>query len=253
MVKDEADVVEYTIRHLFSHVDQILVADNLSTDGTLDILLELEEETAGQVSVGVDDDPAYYQSRKISALAARALELGHDWVLPCDADEIWYTWNKTPIRELLASAPIAGAAMVTAELFNHIPTGLDDRWLLNPVERIGWRIREPGALPKVCCRTRPGLVIHQGNHGADLEPGAKVVDGLVVRHFPWRSEEQYLRKIRNGERAYAATDLPEDMGEHWRAFEGKPDEAVLDHYRAWFYSADPESDDALIYDPAPIS
>ena len=34
---------------------------------------------------------------------------------------------------------------------------------------------------------------------------ALVAGGLVIRHFSWRSEEQYLRKIRNGQAAYAAT------------------------------------------------
>lgn len=73
--------------------------------------------------------------------------------------------------------------------------------------------------------------------------------GLHVRHFSWRTVEQYVRKIRNGELAYAATDLPETTGRHWRAFAGKKDSAVADHFWEWFYFNDPEADDSMMFDP----
>lgn len=40
LVKDESDIIETTIRHLLWHVDEVIVADNMSTDGTYDILHE---------------------------------------------------------------------------------------------------------------------------------------------------------------------------------------------------------------------
>lgn len=44
MVKNEADIVEQTIRHLLDQgVDHILAADNGSSDGTYEILLELSK------------------------------------------------------------------------------------------------------------------------------------------------------------------------------------------------------------------
>jgi hypothetical protein len=75
--------------------------------------------------------------------------------------------------------------------------------------------------------------------------------GLVVRHFSWRSPEQYLKKIVNGRAAYALTDLPEGTGAHWRMWEGASDEAILAHFDTWFYARDPKSDRSLIYDPTP--
>ena len=63
MVKNEADVIETTIRHIAAHVDHVIVADNGSTDGTRELLDELPCEVID------DPDPAYYQSRKMSALA----------------------------------------------------------------------------------------------------------------------------------------------------------------------------------------
>ena len=61
-----------------------------------------------------------------------------------------------------------------------------------------------------------------------------------------------LGEIRNGQAAYAATDLPESIGAHWRMFENATDEAIVEHYHHWFYSERPDMDGTLIMDPAPI-
>lgn len=286
LVKDEADVIEYTIRHLLANVDRIYVLDNLSTDGTLTILDRLENSYGrDRIFVGIDRDVAYEQDRKTTELATIAREDGFDWVIPCDADEWWHSNDLRPISAFLAGlAP--DVAMVRADLYNHLPTILDGcsdcgghGWIAepgpepdlpnqiecatcegtgeerNPFRRIGWRQRQHGALGKVAARLLPGLEIHMGNHSAYLPGSGMTVAGLSVRHFSWRSEEQYLSKIRNGAIAYAATDFPESTGAHWRMF-GLPDspdfdERVRDHYRTWFGGLDPSSDDSLIYDPAP--
>lgn len=268
LVKDEADVIGYTIEHLLEQVDHVLVADNGSTDGTRDILASYESHL-----VDIHDDPqvGYYQDEKTTALAMRALELGYDWVMPCDADEYWYAPDGRPIRDFLDGlAP--DVQIVTAAMYHHLPTALDalDRcekcepgavtgtWGPddcdcdpNPFTRIGWRKREAGTLPKVLCRARPDLRIHMGNHSASTDGTALTSQGLVIRHYSWRTVEQYIRKIRNGEAAYAAAPERAQYGAHWRAFEGKPDDAIAGHFNAWFFSASPASDSSLIYDPAP--
>jgi hypothetical protein len=287
LVKDEADIIEYVVAYMVGQVDHLIVCDNGSTDGTLDALHALSEETPFEIRA--DEEVAYYQARKTTELAAYALALGHQWVVPCDADELWYATDGRTIREFLGGlAP--DVAYVSAELYNHLPTALDPLigcsncggtgWYLghedvgagygdvriecehgpiepNPFLRIGWRQREHGALPKVAARLRPGLEIRQGNHSAYAPGSGMSVGGLCVRHFSWRSVEQYVRKIANGYVAYAATTLPEDMGGHWRMF-GAPDdptfeERVAEHFRQWFYVRDPGADSSLIYDPAPWS
>src|SRR5690606_6750737 len=121
-------------------------------------------------------------------------------------------------------------------------------------------------LRKVACRRHPDLVIHQGNHSATF-PGVRhpltITGELEVRHFPYRSPEQFISKIRNGAAAYAATDLPENVGSHWRQYgrylDEHGEEAVIeDIYRKWFWRSDPgdvvidgERQEALVYDPVP--
>lgn len=247
MVKDEADIVGITFAHMLTQVDHIIVLDNGSTDGTREILAELDVELID------DPDPAYYQSLKMTALAQRAAAGGADHVVPFDADEYWYTPHAPTIADFLASTGKQWLT-VSAELYDHIATGADPDET-NPVRRIGWRRTSPGALPKVACRVRPDLVIHQGNHGATYDGGATNLPGLIVRHFPYRSAEQFVSKVRNGSAAYAATDLPPTEGQHWRQYgellAAHGPDVVADVFRTWFWVSDPTIDPSLILDPAP--
>lgn len=247
MVKDEADVVASTVSHMLGQVDHVIVADNGSTDGTRDILAELDVELID------DPDPAYYQANKMTVLARRAADAGADWVVPFDADEIWYCPHAATIAEYLA--PIRRQWLtVRADLYDHVATALDPA-LVDPVRRIQWRRVNPAPLPKVAVRCREDLMIHQGNHGASYAGGVTTLDGLVVRHFPYRSAEQFVSKARNGAAAYAATDLPVTVGQHWRQYgaliEAHGDEVGHDIFRQWFWSPDPEADEGLILDPCP--
>jgi glycosyltransferase involved in cell wall biosynthesis len=248
MVKDEADVVGTTVSHMAEQVDHVIVADNGSTDGTREILDGLG------VEVLVDPDPAYYQSRKMSALAARAREAGAGWVVPFDADELWLAREGRICDELRALPDCVLVAQ--AVLYDHVATDRDP--VGEPLTSMGWRQLHPKPFRKVACRARPGLVIHQGNHSAEYE-GTRTpptaADLFEVRHFPIRSPEQWVRKARNGAAAYAATDLPESMGQHWRDWgkfiERHGEEALAAAFYEHHWSGDPESDPTLIFDPAP--
>ena len=248
LVKDEADIIGPVLEHLLTQVDYVIVSDNGSTDGTHEIIRRF---AGSQLELRDDDEVGYWQSRKTTMMARDAHIARFSWVLPCDADEIWYA-NGRRLGDFLDGVP-PDVQIVRAELYNHLPTTADDPEESNPIERIGWRQRERAPLPKVACRCRRDLTIEPGNHGAHY--GRSIVqssDGLIIRHFSWRSPEQYLRKIRNGERAYAATTLPASVGAHWRGWADAPDEAILEHFHEWFLIDDPAADESLIYDPAPV-
>ena len=244
-VKDEVDIIGPVLDHMLTQVDSIIVVDNGSTDGTKEIV----ESKA--VTLRLDPDPAYYQSERMTELAHEAAERGATWVVPFDADEWWYS-PFGRIADVLADCP---TAIASAALYDHIATGadLDEP---DPVARMGWRRVDAGAMPKVACRARLNVSIHQGNHGADYGRTG-VTDGLlIVRHFPYRSVDQFISKSRNGAAAYAATDLPPDIGAHWRGYgailETHGPEALGDVFRQWFWSADPTTDPTLIFDPVAV-
>lgn len=260
LVRDEADIVAYTIHHLFVEgVDRVYVRDNLSTDGTAQQLAYLASQYGSRLNFGTDTEIGYFQSAKTTALAMTAKEDGFDWVIPCDADEWWYSYFGS-LKSVIEKHDRADFDLLRADLIDHIPTDLDDsiEEEPNPYRRIGWRFGFPGRLPKVCCRLRRDLTIGMGNHSATFKEPARIREtpALSLRHFTWRSEDQYVRKIRNGWEAYAATDYDVSVGGHWKMF-GPPEEKTWEervraHYQTWFSvrgAPDSRPDLQMIYDP----
>lgn len=251
MMKDEADIAYHVLMHTAEEdIDGIIVADNGSTDGTRDEIARASED-AGIPIIPVDDpEVGYYQSRKMTALAAQAAGRGANWIVPFDADEIWY--GEHSVGKILRDQSQA-TGVVTASLYNHWRTGLD---LDTPVpfQSMIWRQLDPGALPKVAFRWKESVVIHQGNHGVDGTRGARV-SGLMIRHFPYRSWEHFKRKAENGAKAYEATDLAPSEGAHWRGYgeilERHGEGALKEVYDTYFDFLSPVNE-GMVRDPAPF-
>lgn len=245
MVKDEVDIVARTVGHMASQVDHIIVADNMSTDGTREVLDAMTRDL--NVTVVDDLEVGYHQSAKMTELALQA-RLNHhaDWIVPFDADEWWYSpfGRIGDILDGLASQWL----VMEATLYDHVATGADPADEPDPIERLGWRREQPGAMPKVACRWREDLTINMGNHSASYAGGAtKFESQLVIRHFPYRSVEQLIRKIRNGSAAYAATDLAPEFGAHWRQWGEALDdpnrgvEWIEELFRVWYFRQNPRA------------
>lgn len=260
MVKDEADVIETTVLNMLRQCDHVIVADNGSTDGTREILASLPIELVD------DPDPAYFQAFKTTKLAHLAGERGAEWVVPFDADEFWCSAFGL-VKDALRQQVPERYAVVGAALYDHMATGRDPQNIADPMRRMRYHRAEPLPLPKVAARYAPNLEIRQGNHSAgyDIEPAILInfkAPILVIRHFPYRSVRQFIRKVRNGAAAYAATGdaLPSDIGDHWRKWGMFSDEQLDELFRTWYYRADPHVPTivdnvtlpALVLDPCPI-
>ena len=247
MVRDEADIIGWTLPRMAAQLDGVIVADNRSSDETPTILCELSYKWP--IHVVEDTEPAYMQSEKMTALAWQAAERGAEWIVPFDADEVW--WSPLgPLRDVVRHDD---ADVIEAKVFDHVVSSMDDVSLSDPVKRITRRRPSALRLPKVACRVRPGLVVEQGNHGARY-PGdvLQVGQEIEVRHFPYRSVEQMARKARNGAEAYRAAGdrLPETTGQHWRDYGRLLDErgieAIEEIFMTWFYGGN------TVDDPCPV-
>lgn len=256
MSKDESDVAYHTVMHLAEEgIDTIIVADNMSTDNTVEELEKAKKELKGKCEVVILEDNivAYYQSEKMTNLAKLAHEIyGATWIIPCDFDELWYC-HEDNIKNYLNSLP-KNVNVVNADLYNHFGSALDCN-CINPFTRIKYRQAEKGALPKVAFKWSSDAVIMQGNHNVKIN-NKVVANGLEIRHFPYRSWEHFKRKALNGLKAYEETDLPYHIGEHWRNYgrliqqfgDEKIRKEVFETY-FWFLSP---TDHGLIKDPAPF-
>ena len=249
MVKNEQDVLDTVLRHLLAEgVDHLIVADNLSTDNTPHILNDLEA-CGAPITVVQDHVLAYVQDSKMSRLARRAYEAGADWVLPFDADEIWYgvdpqTGEPTRIADVLAQVD-PEIQVIRAFGWDHIARGPDVWADCRHLRFSPWRRAETQKLAKVAFRAHPGARMHMGNHDVTL-PGPSVIGPLAFRHFQYRSLEQMTTKLRQGREAYEASDVHPMHGTHWRAGGLKSDAGLAAEW------AELCAEDGLIFDPAPI-
>ena len=208
MVRDELDVLPHVLTHTLAQgIDRILVADNLSRDGSTDLLRRRAADDR-RIVVLEDREPAYYQSEKMSNLARLAWWGGADWVLPVDADEFWFARDTTVAEHLRASA----GARVYGALHHMVPTVAD------PADLVGAEFvvdATPSFPAKVAFRSHPAVMLSPGNHDATrVGPG---LPGLFVAHAIYRGPGQIRRKVRQGAAAYAvARPLPgQPLGAHW--------------------------------------
>lgn len=238
MVRNEDDILGWTIAHLLNEgVDGILVADNLSTDETPDILQAFAE--VDNVVIVQDEVVGYDQSEKMTSLAHQAAELGADWVLPCDADE-WFYWTDGTLAEFVERCTVD---VVTASGWDHLVTLEDDPVDANPYTRIRHRRVEPQKFGKVMFRYHPDVVVDFGNHFVE-HPGIKA-RGLNYRHYQYRSLEQFKAKVRHGAKAANLADLPPMYAAHWRADAELDDRAIEERWNVLC------REPGLIVDPAP--
>ncbi len=239
MMRDEEDVAQYVVQHMLDEqVDGLIVADNLSTDRTRGIL---DSFTDSRLTIIDDDDVAYRQDEKMTALGCLAMEQGADWVLPFDADEWWYSLQG-PIGEVLAN--LVSCDVLKTYGHDHRATSSDDPDDLNPFTRMQWREVETQKFPKVCYRFHPDARLHLGNHDIDM-PGRRDQGLLGYRHFGYRSLEQMARKVRQGAEAVEAANLGAGHATHWRQYAAMTDEELE---VAWKGFVDMPG---LVHDPCP--
>ena len=253
-VHDEPDVLFPNIRYLLTQVDEIMIRDRDSAPALIEEILSFQREHPEVYFRNDGSGDRYEQSRIMTDMALEAMERGHEWVIPIDPDEVWYA-NGRPLSEALGGMS-KDVSIVKAELYNHVASAQDPK-KGTPFQKIGFRQRFPLALPKVAARTRPDLVIDHGNHSASTRGTAFTIGpSLVVRHFPYRTEDQFVERVRSAWEQLKVSRLPESFGVHVRAYgkclDEEGEDALREHFRHWFYSSEPGKDDSLMFDPAPI-
>lgn len=210
MVRNEEDIVEDVIRHQVSQgISPILIADNNSMDKTPQILARLAEELP--IFVIQDSLDAYHQAEKMTALSRLAFRHGARWVVPFDADEMWFAEGST-VADYLNNSNLCVSNVAMYNVYpgkSGKPAKIDST-------------KQP--MGKVAFRASYFALLGIGNHTVDRS--GKRGEGLYIAHFPWRSIEQLRRKVRQGRQALEAASLPANMGSHWRALAVLTDDDV---------------------------
>jgi hypothetical protein len=251
LVRDEQDIVRENLDfHLAQGVERVIVTDNGSEDGTLEILRGYEARGLVRLLLEPTDD--YSQGRWVTRMARMAAEDGADWVINSDADEFWWPRTGTLGSTFEALGPEVG--IVVAHRTNFVPSAEDGRAFWERMTHRERRSLNPLGKPlppKVAHRAHPEITVVQGNHRVEgVELGERVDDGSVeILHFPMRTYAQFENKIVKGGRAYARNrELPDRTGRTWRRlYELWERGGLPDHYRDQVV-AQRDDDDELVED-----
>jgi glycosyltransferase involved in cell wall biosynthesis len=217
MVRNEADIIEATIRHNLAYADHIHFVDDSSSDGTDRILQALAGET-GQVSFERHDDLGFAKGkllRRIATREGRQRSAGH--IVLLDADEA-LTGEPEAFRHLALHSRIPLVLPWTT----YVPTP-EDLGDPNPLVRIrNCRSQEtPQRIKLTIPHGLTGKVwFDNGFHymrsgGKDLQ--ADRDHPFRIAHFPIRSAEQLVAKVLIGTWNYRLNpDREPSNGSHWR-------------------------------------
>tara|TARA_R110002049_G_scaffold44333_3_gene129877 strand:- start:123881 stop:124759 length:879 start_codon:yes stop_codon:yes gene_type:complete len=236
VVRDEEDIIADNLRfHFEGGVDEAIVLDNASDDGTRDILSDL----AKQYPIRIMDEPGrdFSQGRWMTRLATIARDdLGADWIVPNDADEFW--WNGGASLKAAIARTGSACNLLRCHRVNMIQgydAAVDDKWW----KRLTFRVATPDPVPsltgqhdkprpsphfycalagKVMVATKNLKMIGEGNHSAVFHTEPVAEDSCVtIYHFPVRSPIQFMTKACNAGAAFAQNDeLPKGIGWHTR-------------------------------------
>jgi len=262
-------VIEAFVRHHAEIVDELVVVDHRSVDGTDETLRALAAEGL-PVRVRAENSAVQRQNVVMTDLMRQAAaDGGADWVLPLDADEFLVA-PEGSVRAALAALPGDKTSSVDMRLY--VPTPDDPPDEPNVLRRLTYRRELDGGIwrrkvvvPAHCARDGHFTMV-QGNHAladrrtAQFIPAAPT-EQLTLAHFPVRSASQLARKVLGGWPAHVARpDRPtNDAAFQWqRAFEAITAAGRLTEEQARELARDyalhqPGGEATLVHDPLSVS
>jgi hypothetical protein len=215
LARDEADIVEAQLKfHLNAGVDFVIATDNLSQDGTTEILESYARD--GHLHLIREESEYLRQADWITRMGRlAATEFGADWVIHSDADEFWWPRGDS-LKDVLASIP-SRYGIVRALLRHFVPRPDDGSSF---AERMIVRVSTSSPINDPRSLFRPNLkVIHRADPNVNVSIGAqRLIDSPLVPlrgwypveffHFPVRSLEQCERKYAHQQTGPGQTPSP---------------------------------------------
>jgi len=231
LARDEADVIDAQLKfHLNAGVDFVVATDNLSQDGTTDVLESYVRD--GHLHL-IREDSAYLQQAEWTTRMGRlaAADFAADWVIHSDADEFWWPRGES-LKDVLASIP-ARYGIVRALLRHFVPRPDGDSLF---AERMTVRMSAQAPINDPRSLFRPNLkIVHRADPNVTVSIGTqRLIDSPLAPlrgwypieffHFPVRSLEQSKRKYEH--QLVAPGQTPSPYYDRVRTFleEGRIDE-----------------------------
>lgn len=229
-IRNEALYLERCLRHLAEQGLETLVIDNDSEDDSL----EIARRFLGRGVIGIERHPypGYFDLRGLmQRKQALAAELGADWYIHHEADEI----RQSPIAgqtlaEAITAADAEGANAIDFREFVFVPTsrtqdarGRDYVAVLNRAYYF-----QPHPEHRVNAWKHQGQTVDltgSGGHRAEFAGRRLSTTALILRHYPFLSWGHLLDKY-GRDRQYSAYEV-EQLGWHGKRARFDPHAARL--------------------------
>lgn len=202
MVKNEIDIIEIFIRYHTSLFDGMVILDNGSSDGTMEVILKLIQEGL-PVYLMYNDNPAYNQAEITTKIFYDTIaKFNPDFILPLDVDEFLTSYSNKNVKEYISNK-LSKNTFNYLEWVIYVPTKNDNFSEINVLKRLTFRrITQYNCDKKIIIPTliakKYKLKIKQGNHDIEGIKGIKFiknkVPALSLAHYPIRSINQTKSK-----------------------------------------------------------
>jgi len=246
LVKNEADIIEANIRtHAKLGVDAFVIMDNDSTDGTREILSNLQKEF--EITI-IDESGYYIQKKFMTQLAFLAKKIYKpDWIINNDADEFWIPNSGNNLKEYLKFK----GGVLQIQRSNMIPplsSLTDNNVWANSINEVKSQINYKSshgkntsillgqASRKVITNPHGLIKINTGNHSAEHIAFWKKHQSqdIQIYHYPIRSYEQFYKRVKTRKKVLD-TNPNVKLGNHEKRWKKMFEDGTLqDEYKKFF-------------------
>ena len=244
LARDEIDVVDAWLAfHLNAGVDLVIATDNLSQDGTTEVLEEYAR--SGQVHLIREPGEDLRQDEWVTRMARlAATQYSADWVINSDADEFWWPRGASLSQVLAAVPPRYGTVGAFLRVF--CPLSGDDDFAERMTVRFSALapINDPASLykpiRKIIHRGHPEIRLTRGNHALVDSPFAPLRGWFPIEcfHFPLRSVEQCAHKAKLQGEAFEKHITRSPTAYHAQMFDALKRGRMAEYYDAVVVSDD---------------
>ena len=194
---------ELYLRRCLSHLREQGIAVYLIDNGSTDRTREIAETFLGNGVIGIETLPRqgiFELERLLRREEAAALELGADWYIHHDADEIRQAPNPyRTLREGIEAADRAGYNAVNFDEFVFVPTADGENYEHDGYvdEMRYYYFFEPGPERRINAWKNPGqpVDLHSAGGHQVIFPGRKVYpENFIMRHYMALSRSHLIKK-----------------------------------------------------------